>query len=176
MPSGPDIVSDTIWEQILRIIQEFKRNLTIITPYFIPDEVLYRSLMVKAHTGRRIRLILPLKSNQRLADIARFPYLEELHKAGVEILFYTPGMLHGKLILSDGGLALIGSANIDMRSLFVNFEIALIHYTEKDIQYLQTWADDVIKDSIDYETAVQKHNILPKKFTRDLVQLIVPLL
>jgi cardiolipin synthase len=176
MPSGPDIVSDTIWEQILRIIQEFKRNLTIITPYFIPDEVLYRSLMVKAHTGRRIRLILPLKSNQRLADIARFPYLEELHKAGVEILFYTPGMLHGKLILSDGGLALIGSANIDMRSLFVNLEIALIHYTEKDIQYLQTWADDVIKDSIDYETAVQKHNILPKKFTRDLVQLIVPLL
>jgi len=176
IPSGPDLSTDPLWEQILRIIQEFRQSLTIITPYFIPDEVLYHSLMVKAHTGRHIRLILPLKSNQRLTDIARFSYLEALHKAGVDIRFYTPGMLHGKLILADGKVGMIGSANIDMRSLFVNFEIALLHYTDTDIQQLQKWADDVLSNCIDYPTALKKHNITPNRFLRDLVQLIVPLL
>lgn len=176
IPSGPDIVTDPIWEQILRTIQEFKQQLTIITPYFIPDEVLFRSLLVKAHTGRHIRLVIPLRSNQKLTDIARFDYLEALDKAGVEILFYTPGMLHGKLILADNHLAMIGSANVDMRSLFVNFEIALIHYTQKDIDYLQNWADQVIANSVSYETAMKEHHIVPNKFVRDLVQLIVPLL
>lgn len=176
IPSGPDMKSDLLWEQILRIIQEFKQSLIIITPYFIPDEVLYRSLIVKAHTGRHIRLVLPLESNHRLADIARFGYLKELHAAGVKILFYTPGMLHGKLILADDTLAMIGSANIDMRSLFVNFEIALVHYTEPDIASLTQWSEDVIKDSITYKEAVEKHGITPNKFVRDLVQLIVPLL
>lgn len=176
IPSGPDMESDPLWEQILRIIQEFKQNLTIITPYFIPDEVLYRSLLVKAHTGRHIRLVLPLKSNQRLTDIGRFSYLEELHQAGVDIRFYTPGMLHGKLILADDTVALMGSANIDMRSLFVNFEIALLHYTNKDIQKLTEWGNQVIAESIPYETALKEHNIMPNRFLRDLVHLVVPLL
>lgn len=176
IPSGPDMENDLLWEQILRVIQEFKQNLTIITPYFIPDEVLYRSLIVKAHTGRHIRLILPLKSNHRIADIARFGYLEELHKAGVDIRFYVPRMLHGKLILADDTLAMLGSANIDMRSLFVNFEIALVHYTEADIKELTQWSDALIKDSITYKEAIEEHGITPNKFIRDLVQLIVPLL
>lgn len=174
--SGPDVENDPLWEQILRIIQEFKQSLTIITPYFIPDEVLFRSLIVKAHTGRKIRLVLPLKSNQGTADIARYHFLRELHAAGVEILFYTPRMLHGKLILADGKVALLGSANIDMRSLFVNFEIALLHYTTEDIERLDDWAQRVIRDSISYQEALSDKKLMPSRFTQDLVHLFVPLL
>ncbi len=174
--SGPDVANDPLWEQIIRIIQEFKQSLTIITPYFIPDEVLFQSLIVKAHTGRYIRLVLPLQSNHSIADIARHHYLRKLHEAGVEILFYTPRMLHGKVILADGKVALVGSANIDMRSLFVNFEIALLHYSPKDIQTLDQWAQAIIDDSITYEDATADKQLMPAKFTENLVHLLVPLL
>jgi cardiolipin synthase len=174
--SGPDIPEDALWEQLLRIVQEFKQHLTIVTPYFIPDEVLLESLVVKAHTGRRIRLILPLRSNQRVADIARFRSLSRLHAAGVEILFYQPGMLHAKLIIADGIVALTGSANIDMRSLFVNFEIALAHYTREDIQALTNWCRELQQHCISYREAMRDPTLTPTKISQDLVQLLVPLL
>ncbi|HAV13942.1 MAG TPA: cardiolipin synthase [Opitutae bacterium] len=174
--SGPDVHNDPLWEQILRVIQEFKQRLTIITPYFIPDEVIFRSLIVKAHTGRHIRLVLPLHSNQKLADIARHHSLKELKKAGVEILFYTPRMLHAKMILADSQLAMTGSANIDMRSLFVNYEIAQIHYSKQDIELLEQWSNNLMKDCITYDEALKDPTFMPSKFMQDLVQLIAPLL
>lgn len=174
--SGPDVPNDPLWEQIVRIIQEFKQSLTLITPYFIPDEVIFRSLIVKAHTGRRIRLILPLKSNQRLADIARHHFLRELDQAGVDIQFYTPRMMHGKLILADDKVAMTGSANVDMRSLFVNFEIAQLHYTPSDIEKLTDWTSTLLKDCISYRDAVRDRDIMPSRVVEDLVHLIVPLL
>ena len=174
--SGPDTKNDPLWEQILRIIQEFKQRLTLITPYFIPDEVLFRSLIVKARTGRHIRLILPLHSNQPLVDIARHRSLKELEEAGAEILFYTPRMLHAKMILADDQLAVTGSANLDMRSLFVNYEIAQIHYSSPDVECLSKWANDIMKDCVSYNEAMQKKDFLPRKFTQDLVHLVAPLL
>lgn len=174
--SGPDMPNDPLWEQILRIIQEFKQSLTIITPYFIPDEVLFRSLIVKAHTGRHIRLIMPLKSNHRLADIARYTYLHKLHEAGVEILLYKPRMIHAKLILADGQIGLIGSANIDMRSLFVNYEIGLFHYSSKDIEQLTDWSNKLLSDCITYEEAHKNSDLMPSKFAQDFVHLLAPLL
>jgi cardiolipin synthase len=176
MASGPDVPNDPLWEQIVRIIQEFKQSLTIVTPYFIPDEVILRSLIVKAHTGRHIRLILPLHSNQSLADIARHSYLSELEAAGVEILFYTPRMLHAKLILADGKIALIGSANIDMRSLFVNFEIAVLHYSAKDIERLNDWCERIVAECVDYKKAIQEKDLMPSKLKQDIVRLLAPLL
>ncbi len=174
--SGPDVAKDPLWEQILRMIQEFKQSLTIITPYFIPDEVLFQSMIVKAHTGRHIRLVMPLRSNHPSPDIARHHYLRQLHAAGVEILFFTPRMLHGKLILADGNVALVGSANIDMRSLFVNFEIALLHYSPADIAALTAWSDRIISDCIPYAKAIQDKTLMPNKFIEDLVHLAAPLL
>ncbi len=176
MASGPDVESDPLWEQILRIIQEFRQSLTIITPYFIPDEVLLRSLIVKAHTGRQIRLVLPLKSNHPVTDIARYHYLRQLHEAGVEILFYTPRMLHAKLILADGMVALTGSANIDMRSLFVNFEVAQLHYSPGDIQALDKWATEITGNCISYQEASSDKDIMPHRTIESIVHLITPLL
>lgn len=174
--SGPDIEEDPLWEQVLRIIQEFRQHLTLITPYFIPDEVLLQSLVVKAHTGRRITLILPLKSNQPIADLARFRMLARLNAAGVRILFYTPGMLHAKLLIADDMIALTGSSNIDVRSLFVNFEIALAHYTTEDINVLRTWAQAIEQDCIHYKVALQTPSFTPSRFSQDMVQFLVPLL
>ena len=85
-------------------------------------------------------------------------------------------MLHGKLILADGKVALVGSANIDMRSLFVNFEIALLHYSASDIAQLDQWAQNIIADSISYQQATANKQLMPAKLTENLVHLFVPLL
>ncbi len=174
--SGPDVANDPLWENIVRIAQEFRRELIIVTPYFIPDEVLLQSLIIKAHTGRRIHIFLPLHSNQRLADIARVRSLTLLHAAGVEIRFFRPGMLHAKLVIADGIVALTGSANIDMRSLFVNFEIALAHYTRRDIEKLERWVEGIHADCIPYAEAVDIPGYQPSRLKLDLVRLIEPLL
>ena len=138
--------------------------------------MLFQSLIVKARSGRSIRLILPRRSNQSITDIARYHYLRQLDQAGVEILLYTPRMLHAKMILADGKVGLIGSANIDMRSLFVNFEIALLHYSARDIAQLEQWADNIVKHSIPYAEAIADQQLMPSKFTENLVHLLVPLL
>jgi cardiolipin synthase len=85
-------------------------------------------------------------------------------------------MLHAKLVLADDLVALMGSANIDMRSLFVNFEIALAHYTSADIQMLTKWARELEKDCISYQQALRDDAFIPSRLSQDLVHLLVPLL
>ncbi|NBV78739.1 MAG: cardiolipin synthase, partial [Verrucomicrobia bacterium] len=75
---------------------------------------------------RRVRLVIPRRSDHRLLDFARRWYLRTLHEAGAEILFFKPDVLHAKLVVIDGAAAVIGSANLDMRSLFLNYEIAAV--------------------------------------------------
>ena len=72
-----------------------------------------------------VRLVVPAHSNKLVADLARASYLRQIHEAGGHVLLYTPGMVHAKAVVVDDGLAVIGSANMDMRSLFLNYEVAL---------------------------------------------------
>jgi cardiolipin synthase len=70
----------------------------------------------------------------------------------------------------------VGSANIDMRSMFVNFEIALLHYSPADIALMEEWACNIIEHCIPYETATTDKQLMPAKLTESLVHLFVPLL
>jgi cardiolipin synthase len=85
-------------------------------------------------------------------------------------------MLHAKLILADGKVGLVGSANIDMRSLFVNFEIAVVHYSPRDIGLLSDWCEQIERDCIPYKKAIQDAHWMPSKLKQDMVRLLVPLL
>ncbi len=174
--SGPDVEGDLLWDRIITLVQECRRKVTIVTPYFIPDEVLFRSLIVKAHMGKRIRIILPEKSNHTLADVARNHYLRQLHRSGAEILLHPGKMIHGKIMLIDNSCALIGSANIDIRSLFVNFEIGLIHTTPSDIALLQGWVDDILEKCRRFEDYPEGRFGNARKVSEQFARLLVPLL
>jgi cardiolipin synthase len=139
IPSGPDVDGDPLWERIITLAQDARNEITIVTPYFIPDEVLLRTLLIKQHNGVRVRLVVPEISNHPIVDYARNRYLRHMSQQGVEILLYNRRMLHAKLILFDGRNAVTGSANIDPRSFFVNFEIGLVHSSPEDIAGLEQW-------------------------------------
>lgn len=139
--SGPDVPGDPLYEGIVSMIQEADESIWIVTPYFIPDEVLLRSLIVKARSGKDVTIILPAKSNHPITDLARRHFLRQLRRAGARILLYHGGMLHSKAVIIDDRLGLFGSANFDLRSLFVNFEIGVLVHSEDDVRAMKAWAN-----------------------------------
>lgn len=173
--SGPDVAGDPLYEGIISFIQEAKRSIWIITPYFIPDEVMFRSLLVKARTGHEIKLVVPAKSNHPITDRARRYYLRELKAAGVEVLLYQPGMMHSKGMIVDDRIGLLGSANFDLRSLFVNFEIGVFVYSEPEVAAMRAWAEDLMAKSSPMPPEPKRRHILGN-VAEDLSRLFAPML
>jgi cardiolipin synthase len=138
--SGPDVPDDPLYETLVSLIFAASRRIWIITPYFVPDEMLARALNLAARRGVDIRLIIPQRSNHLSTDLARESYLRDLHEAGGKVYLYQPVMMHAKAILFDDQLAVIGSANMDNRSLFLNYEVALFLYSKDRVAELATWA------------------------------------
>lgn len=112
MASGPDTPGDPFYEKVLTSIQEAKESITIVTPYFIPDDVLLRSLILKVRTGKSVSIIVPERSNHRITDLARRHFLRELKEAGATILAYHGKMLHGKAMLIDDKILLDDSRGV----------------------------------------------------------------
>jgi cardiolipin synthase A/B len=142
--SGPDVPGDPLYEGILAMIQEAKHELVLITPYFLPDEVLLRSLLVKAHAGCAITLLLPARSNHPITDFARRHYVRLLRAAGVKLWLFDTGMMHSKAMIVDNRVALFGSPNFDPRSLFVNFEVGVFVHSADDVLAIKGWAEELL--------------------------------
>lgn len=174
--SGPDVVGDALYEGILSMIQEAAQSIWIITPYFIPDEVLLRSLIVKARAGTDVTLIIPAKSNHPITDFARRHYVSQLRKAGARVLHHTGKMMHSKAIIVDERIGLLGSANFDLRSLFVNFEIGIFLYSERDVRAMRVWAGELLRECVEPKRDAHPRNKLLGNIAEDLSRLFAPLL
>lgn len=174
--SGPDVAGDALYEGIVSMIQEAAQSIWIITPYFIPDEVLLRSLIVKARAGTDVTLIIPTKSNHPITDFARRHYVSQLRKAGARVLHHTGKMMHSKAIIVDERIGLLGSANFDLRSLFVNFEIGVFLYSEKDVRAMRVWAGELLRECVEPKPEAARRNKLLGNIAEDLSRLFAPLL
>lgn len=174
--SGPDISGDPLYEGILSLIHEAENSIWIVTPYFIPDEVLQRSLVVKARAGKDVTLIVPERSNHRITDYARRHYLRELHQAGARVLFYQPGMMHAKAMIVDDHAAMFGSANFDLRSLFVNFEIGVAVYSEPEVNAMRRWAGELVRNCRPYHPTRADRPGPLQNLAEELSRLVAPLL
>ena len=117
-----------------------QRRILAVTPYFIPDATLLMALTLAARRGVQVDLILPQRSNHRLADVARHRPLRDLATAGAR-LWFTPFMLHAKVVVIDEQLALAGSANLDLRSLFLNYELMVAFYEPADVVRFAAWIE-----------------------------------
>lgn len=174
--SGPDVAGDPLYEGIVAMIQEAKHSLWVVTPYFLPDEVLLRSLLVKAHTGCAITLIIPARSNHPITDFARRHYVRILQEAGVRVRLFGPGMMHSKAVISDDTTAVLGSANFDPRSLFVNFEIGVLVHSTPDVLAVRAWAEEQLKQCREPgPDRLRRHRVL-SGIIEDLSRLLAPFL
>jgi cardiolipin synthase len=176
VPSGPDVRGDPLYEGIIAMIQDAEHSISIVTPYFIPDEVLLRSLIVKARAGRQVTLVVPARSNHPITDYARRFYTRELLKAGARVLLYSEHMLHAKAVIVDERVALIGSANFDLRSLFVNFEIGVFVHSAPDVLALKKWAADLMSRCREARLPADGQRHLLGNIAEDFSRLLAPLL
>ncbi|MCM3749130.1 cardiolipin synthase [Paenibacillus pasadenensis] len=135
--SGPDTSSDTILEGVFSAISAAKEKVYIATPYFIPDPSVLMSLRTAALSGVDVRIILPHHSDSRLVLFSSLSYVQDMLEAGVRIFRYRKGFIHAKVMIVDRLMASVGTANMDMRSFFSNFEINAHLYSAKAIQRLE---------------------------------------
>lgn len=138
--SGPDQSEDTIYTLLVSGCFTARARLLAVTPYFVPDPTLLMAMTLAARRGIAVDLLVPRRSNHRLADIARHAALRELAAAGARI-WLAPTMMHAKAVLIDDDLALVGSANLDERSLFLNYELMVAFYEPAEVQRFAQWIE-----------------------------------
>lgn len=138
--SGPDQSDDTIYTLIVSGCFTAQSRILMVTPYFVPDSTLLMALTLAARRGITVDLLLPRHSNHRLADIARHAALRELTAAGARV-WLAPAMVHAKAVLIDRELALVGSANLDERSLFLNYELMVAFYDPAVVMQFSDWIE-----------------------------------
>lgn len=171
--SGPDVPEDALHDALLTACMDARERIWVATPYFIPDEPILKALALQARAGRDVSILVPKKSNHRIPDLARGPALRELLDNGAKVFAYGKGMIHAKVLVFDNTLAIIGSPNLDMRSMYVNFEIALFHYSPPEIALTAAWFERIMCES---ESLFPKPVAMIREWAEGLAFLAAPLL
>jgi cardiolipin synthase len=174
--SGPDTRTNSLYQGVLASIVAARERIWIATPYFIPDDTFVSALSLAAQMGRDVRILLPLQSNHRLADFARGSYLRQLNQVGVKCRGYTPGMLHTKLLLIDNELAVLGSANMDMRSLYLNFEVGVFVYSPEPVTAIARHLETLMKTTTPLVWEERTRSDHARLWFEDISRLFAPLL
>ncbi len=126
--SGPDETIEAIQRLYFAAIASARQRVWITTPYFVPDRAVLMALETAAMRGVDVRVLVPAHSNWWITNDAGRSFYDELLGSGVSIYEYQPGMLHTKAMVVDGVFATVGSANLDVRSFRLNFELVAVLY------------------------------------------------
>lgn len=176
IPSGPDNESRILKNIFFSMITTAKKSVWIATPYFIPDEDILTALQVAGLAGLDVRILFPAKPDKWLPFLASHSYFPELLEAGVKIYEYEKGFLHSKLLIVDGEVASVGTANMDMRSFHLNFEVnALLVQSDSVAKVVKDFERDLISTKlIDINTFKKKKMII--RLMESAARLFSPLL
>ncbi|QCJ44829.1 cardiolipin synthase [Bacillus sp. S3] len=143
--TGPE-TSDNMSDHYYALCTCATKSIWIATPYFIPDQAIQTALRVAARKGIQVRLMVPETNDGFLTQYATQSYFPELLRAGIEVYSYEKGFLHKKVVIVDGDLASIGTANVDMRSFHLNFEVNLFLTGTTSIGDLVDQFEEDLKD------------------------------
>jgi cardiolipin synthase A/B len=144
--TGPE--TERMSDHYYAMISSATRSIWIASPYFVPNQAIRTALRIAAKKGVQIRIMVPDTNDGFLTQYATRSYLPELLRAGAEIYTYQKGFLHKKVMIVDGDLATVGTANMDMRSFRLNFEVNLFLLGTKSIQDLVTHYQEDLEDCL----------------------------
>lgn len=147
--SGPDSGSQEIRNNYLRLIHMARKNIYIQTPYFIPDEDIRDALEIAAKSGIDVRIMIPCKPDHPFVYWATYSYLGEMIEAGARCYTYDNGFLHAKCMCVDGLVTCMGTANMDIRSFSLNFEVNAVIYSARTTERLMdAFENDIAKSTL----------------------------
>ena len=160
--SGPDQTDDTLYTILVSAFFNSRKRILVVTPYFVPNTTLLMSMVLAARRGVRVDLIMPKKSNHLLADLSRHRALRELISAGVHVWF-LPRIIHAKAVVIDDEIALVGTANLDERSLFLNYELMVAFYEQTAVGLFSEWIERQQATALPYR-------VKPLNFWREIAE------
>lgn len=173
---GPDQKWEVIKHLYFAMITSAQRSIWIASPYFVPDEDILTALKVAALSGIDVRILAPKRPDKKIVFYASRSYFPELLEAGVKIYEYSKGFLHSKIMIVDGELASIGTANMDMRSFHLNFEVnAFLYHTDSTKKLVADFLED-LKDSSQIDDETFRRRPLSIRVVESVSRLLSPLL
>jgi cardiolipin synthase len=174
--SGPSTVEDVSTESFFNSIIIAKKQILAVTPYFVPPEDILRALRSAALRGIDVRLVVPKKNNHRYAGFASRALYETLLLAGVRIFERHPPFMHAKALIIDDEFALVGTANIDVRSLHLNYETCVAVYSAEFTNSLKRIIHEDITNSDEVILTDWRKRPQHRRLLENLAALMSPVL
>ena len=176
IPSGPGETNDGLLQMILTMINGAREELVLTTPYLVPDESLLRALRGAAARGVKVRVIVPQKVDSVMTRYASRSYYDDLLNSGIELYLYHGGLLHTKSITVDGHVSMFGTVNFDMRSLWLNYEVALFVYDDGFGKKLRDLQQSYLDDSEIVDRDSWSKRSFAERLLENTLRLVSPLL
>ena len=174
--SGPDHNEEYIKNAYIKLINNAKKSVYLETPYFVPDLTVQEALRIAALSGVDVRIIMPDKPDHLFMKWAASAYSGELLEAGVKIYYYKKGFIHAKNIVADGKVCSIGSANMDMRSFCLNFEVNAFIFDDRISKKLEEQFFIDVEDSRLLSREEYNNRSRKVRIKESLLRLISPIL
>ena len=174
--SGPDHTSELIRDNYLRLIAKAKQSIYIQTPYFIPDESIFNALKIAVSSGIEVNIMIPCMPDHPFVYWATYSYIGDLVMAGAKCYTYDNGFLHSKGMIVDGRVFCYGTANMDIRSFALNFEVNAIVYNHKKAAEMERLFNEDLKYCTRITKDVYAGRNLPIRFKEQMCRLLSPLL
>lgn len=176
LPTGPGMNPQAINHALIATIHSASDELVMTTPYFVPDEATKTAIIVAARRGVEVTLVVPAKSDHPIVCAAGRSHYQDLLDAGVRIRQFTAGLLHSKTVTVDRRIGLVMSANFDMRSFFLNYEVSLFIYDDDLASMLRFLQVSYIEKSVEITRDQWARRSMVSRFLDNTAQLLGPLL
>jgi cardiolipin synthase len=176
IPSGPDMDMKSIREVYFAAVLRARKRVRIASPYFVPDAGLLDALCLAGYLGVDVRLLCQHHPDKWIPFFAGRYYWSDVLAAGVKVYQYTKGMMHSKVVLVDGEWGSVGTANMDNRSLHLNFEVNCLIYSPAAVAELETAFRRDLTDSILLDPRVYDRRPLPGRLVENACRLLSPVL
>jgi cardiolipin synthase len=174
--SGPDQEVNTIREIYFLAIISARHRLWIASPYLVPDNGLFDALRAARYRGVDVRILTLLRPDHYISYYAGLYYAAELHAYGVKIYLYRKGMMHAKVMMVDGRWGMVGSANLDNRSLHLNFEVGCILHDAEQVEQLEAVYQRDLEDAVPLDQQTLEKRSLASRALENGCRLFTPAL
>lgn len=174
--TGPNFQNQAATQVIQCLVHEACEELVMTTPYFVPDNATVVNLATAARRGVNTTLIVPRRNDSRLVGLASRSSYAPLLEAGVRIHEFKGGLLHAKTTVVDREIALVSSANLDRRSLFLNFEAGLVVYDGDFAGQLRFLQQQYLDSSVEIDPASWENIPRRRRISQNAAALLSPLL
>ena len=174
--SGPDHNEEYIKNAYIKMISNAKKNVYLETPYLVPDEPMLDTLKIAALSGVDVRIVIPGKPDHPFMKWAASSYCGDLLEAGVRIYTYNKGFIHSKTIVTDSEVSTVGTANMDIRSFRLNFEVNAFIFNSTIAKVMEKQFIEDISES--NELTVEEYNNRARlvRIKESVIRLISPIL